>query len=58
MHLVEEAETLRDTDSFGPRALVDEKAADEERFRVARAVLIPVKEIDDATAMASIATSD
>jgi len=56
MHRVKDANPLRETDNFGRRELVDEKAVEEERFRVARAVQIPVEEIDDTTAMASIAT--
>lgn len=55
MHRVKDANPLRETDNFGRSELVDEKAAEDERVWVARAVEIPIEEIDEATAMASIA---
>lgn len=56
MHRVKDANPLRETDNFGRSKFVDEKAAEEERFRVAVTLQIPVEERDDTTAIASIAT--
>lgn len=56
MHRVTDANILREADNFGRREFAEDKEAEEERLRVAGAVESPAEGIDDAKAVASIAT--
>jgi hypothetical protein len=57
MHRVKDANPLRKPADFGRREVAVEKDAQEDRFRLGGAVHSPAEEIDDATAMASIANT-